>query len=224
MPGTDVPPPSSRLLVLRHAQSTWNAAGRWQGWADPPLSELGEQQIAAASGVLRRQGATGFDAAYCSDLQRAQRSAQLLCQALDGPQPTVRRDLREHDVGQWSGLTRSEIEAGWPGQIRQWSRGELPATPGGEERLQFEARIHGAILDIARANLGRRVLVVCHGGAIRALTRVIGTEQAQVGSLSGCWLALENDHLGVVDEVDPLSQAPDLPISSLRSSPEAPTE
>jgi len=212
MPPSDPSLPSSGLLVLRHAQSTWNAAGRWQGWADPPLSDEGEGQVGVAAAVFRSAGVGAFDAVFSSDLQRARRTATLLAEALDSPPPVARRDLREHNVGEWSGLTRSEIEEGWPGQIGQWSRGELASTPGGETRPDFESRIYGAVLDIARAQPGGRVLVVCHGGAIRALTRVIATEQGQVGPLSGCWIELAGDQLRRLGEVDPLAQADELPV------------
>jgi probable phosphoglycerate mutase len=204
MPGNVLFSQPSGLLVLRHAQSTWNAAGRWQGWADPPLSKHGEAQVTVAAQALLAAGIVRFDAAYCSDLQRARQTAQGLCAPLDAPDPVARRDLREHDVGEWSGLTRPEIELGWPGQISQWSSGQLLSTPGGEARPAFEARIHAAMLDIGRTHTDQRVLVVCHGGAIRALTRVIASEQGQVGSLSGCWIICHDDRLQLVAAVDPL--------------------
>jgi len=215
MSGTDPFPASGGLLILRHAQSTWNAAGRWQGWADPPLSPTGEAQVSIATAVFRQEGVAPFEATFSSDLQRARRTAQLLSRALDSPEPVARPELREHNVGHWSGLTRPEIEAGWPGQIGQWSRGELASTPGGESRPDFESRIHRVILDIARSQIGKRVLVISHGGAIRALTRVIAVEQSQVGSLSGCWVAFEDDQLRLLGEFDPLAQRsnpPELPV------------
>ena len=60
MPPSDPSLPSSGLLVLRHAQSTWNAAGRWQGWADPPLSDEGEGQVGVAAAVFRSAGVEAY--------------------------------------------------------------------------------------------------------------------------------------------------------------------
>ncbi len=58
----------SRLLLVRHGQSEWNAAGRWQGQADPPLTDLGRAQARAAARAIG-----GVDAVFASDLQRARR-------------------------------------------------------------------------------------------------------------------------------------------------------
>lgn len=205
MPGPELHPQSSGLLVLRHAQSTWNAAGRWQGWADPPLSEIGETQLPAAARALASAGVAPFAAVYSSDLQRARRTAGALAAALDSPPPVPRRDLREHDIGEWSGLTRPEIEQRWPGQIEAWSHGDLLATPGGEEREAFATRIVGAIEAIAGTHPGQRILVVCHGGAIRALTRALGSPLTQVTSLAGCWILPGPQGLAVGPPVDPLA-------------------
>ena len=68
-------PVATSILLLRHAQSVWNAQGRWQGWADPPLSPGGER---AARGAAAHGALDGIDATASSDLQRAARTAELL--------------------------------------------------------------------------------------------------------------------------------------------------
>lgn len=205
MPGSELFPQPRGLLVLRHAQSTWNAAGRWQGWADPPLSETGEAQLPVAARALRDAGVGPFSAVYSSDLRRARRSAEVLAAALDSPPPVTRQELREHHLGEWSGLTRPEIDERWPGQVEAWSRGELLATPGGEARGDFEDRIVEAVRAVADAHPAERVLVVCHGGAIRALTRALDAPLTQVTSLAGCWIVPEDGRLRVGPPVDPLA-------------------
>ena len=65
------------LLVVRHGQSTWNADGRWQGRADPPLTALGEAQAADAA---LHVGA--IDEVWSSDLERARRTAEIVAAAL----------------------------------------------------------------------------------------------------------------------------------------------
>jgi probable phosphoglycerate mutase len=102
------------LLVVRHGQSEWNAIGRWQGHADPPLSELGRRQAYVASAAI---GAV--DGIVSSDLLRAAETAAIIAQQLGVGPVVVDQRLRERDVGQWTGLTRVEIDKGWPGWLEQ---------------------------------------------------------------------------------------------------------
>ncbi|MDP9295247.1 MAG: histidine phosphatase family protein, partial [Actinomycetota bacterium] len=101
------------VLLLRHAQSVWNAERRWQGWADAPLSEEGERQAELVGGRLQEEGLTS---AASSDLRRARRTAELISRSLGLGPVGVDRGLRERDVGEWSGLTAAEVDERWPGQ------------------------------------------------------------------------------------------------------------
>src|SRR5690349_8120787 len=94
-----------RILLVRHAQSEWNAVGRWQGQADPPLSEFGREQ---AAGLAEHPLLTAFDAIVSSDLQRARSTAVAIaeCRALGSDEISIDAGLRELDVGSWSGRTR----------------------------------------------------------------------------------------------------------------------
>ena len=143
------------LLLARHGETDWNKEGRWQGWADPPLNETGRAQARTLAEQLRQ---TPFDAVYASDLRRAFETAELVA-APHGVPVLSEVGLREIDVGSWSGLTRVEIEARFPNGAR----------PDGETREQHAARVLEAVERIARANAGRRLLVVTHGGTMRAL-------------------------------------------------------
>jgi broad specificity phosphatase PhoE len=194
----------TRLLLVRHAESDWNAQGRWQGVADPPLSPRGVEQAVLAGPLVRPFGLT---AVVSSDLQRARATADLLAPALAlvGP-PDVEPGLREYDLGAWSGLTRAEIEAGWPGEIEAWREGRLFATPGGEERDAFVARISRAVARVAADHAGQTVLVVTHGGVISALSRELGGPLRRFRHLSGIWVEGEPDRLRagtVVELLDP---------------------
>lgn len=176
---------SSRLALVRHGQSTWNALGRWQGQADPPLSPLGEEQAVEAAGRLQGVGVTGV---VTSDLVRARRTGEIVAEALGLGQVAVCPDLREYDVGDWSGLTKPEIEERWPGQQAEWFGGRLPTTPGGEGRAHFDRRVMGAVLGMAVASKpGSVLLVVTHGGVIRALERAAGAAPVPIANLSGRW-------------------------------------
>src|ERR1700704_2099238 len=95
---------TSRVLLVRHGQSEWNALGKWQGQADPPLSDLGRAQARSAAHSLG-----SLDAIYASDLQRAMETAAIIANALGIGPVVVDPDLRERNAGEWSGLTRAEI-------------------------------------------------------------------------------------------------------------------
>src|SRR5215813_8680553 len=96
--------PPTRLVVIRHGQSTWNAIGRWQGHADAPLTDLGRTQAARAVASL-----PPVEVIWASDLERARATAAVIGEAL-GLDVQVDVRLRERNAGEWTGLTRAEIE------------------------------------------------------------------------------------------------------------------
>jgi broad specificity phosphatase PhoE len=147
------------ILLARHGETDWNREGRWQGWADPPLNDTGRAQAGALALELR---ATPFDAAYSSDLRRASETAAIVA-APHGVPVVLDRDLREIDVGSWSGLTRAEIAERFPDGRR----------PDGETHEQQATRVRAAVVRIAREHPGARVLVVGHGGTIRSIHDLI---------------------------------------------------
>ncbi len=150
------------LLLARHGETDWNLERRWQGWADPPLNETGRAQARELALELRD---TPFDAAYSSDLLRAHETAEIVAAPHGVPVVTDKR-LREIDIGSWSGLLHTEIEERYPGGVR----------PDGETTEQHGERVRAAVEEIARANLGRRILIVTHGGSIRVLRGGPGDE------------------------------------------------
>ena len=178
----------ARLLLLRHGQSTWNAEGRWQGWADPPLSPRGERQALEAAGRL--VGA-GLEEVVASDLTRARHTAELIAEHLGLGPVTVQRDLRERNVGDWCGLTRAEIGERWPDALRAYLGGRSEAIPGGESDDALAARGIEALACLARD--GRAVLVVTHGGLVRAVERALGADPSHVGNLAGRWLSADGN-------------------------------
>jgi probable phosphoglycerate mutase len=170
----------TRLLLVRHGQSTWNADGRWQGRADPPLSELGEQQAADVVAVLhRRTDGVRVDRIWASPLQRAQRTAEIVAGGL-GLEVAFDERLQEVDAGEWTGLTRAEIEAEWPGYLDEHRR-----PPGFEDREHLAARALAALADISTVAPGATVLVVTHGGVIGAVERHLGAPWERTPNLGG---------------------------------------
>lgn len=177
-PDPDDGHPAARLLLVRHGQSTWNAEGRWQGSADPPLSPLGEHQARCAREAIEHLEVRRV---VTSDLVRARRTGELGCP--DGVEIVVQPALRERHAGEWEGLTRDEIEAGYPGFLAAHR-----SPPGFEDDETLLARVLPAI-DGLLASAGADVtLVVTHGGVIRTLERLLGAPEAPVPNLGGRWL------------------------------------
>ncbi len=179
------------LLLVRHGLSEWNLLGRWQGWADIPLAEAGVAQARKAGEALT---ALGITAVVHSGMQRTERTAEVLAEGLRLP-VEVEPGLKEYDVGEWSGLTRPEIERRWPGALDAWFQGRLPATPGGESRDGFATRLLDAVRRVALTHPGGTVVCVTHGGALGALQRVLSETENQpgprIGNLSGRWVHVD---------------------------------
>jgi broad specificity phosphatase PhoE len=152
------------ILLARHGESDWNRAKRWQGHADRPLTDAGRAQ---AHALAERLDDTELDAVYSSDLQRARETAEIVART-KGLEVVALPDLREVDVGSWSGLTREEAEQQFPEAYRRWVAGG-EGWDDGETYEQLSARVLRAIHSIATDRPHDRVLVVAHGGSIRVV-------------------------------------------------------
>lgn len=154
---------ATRILLARHGETEWNRLGRWQGQADPPLNDLGRRQAERLAAQLAGEG---IDAVYSSDLRRASETARIVADRF-GLAVRERPALREIDVGSWSGLTRDELRERFPEGYARWRAGEIGHD--GETHEALTRRVVAAVESIADDHQGATVLVVSHGGAIRAL-------------------------------------------------------
>lgn len=178
------------LLLVRHGESTWNAEGRWQGHADPPLSVTGADQARVASAAL-----TSAAAVWSSDLVRARQTAQLCAPTGVEVQTDVR--LRERDVGAWTALTRDTIEERYPGWIAGGRRPD-----GWEDDDTVARRAMPALHRIAaEVEPGRHAVVVSHGGLIRAVVARLGGSPRPIPNLGGIWLTGTADRLALGEPV-----------------------
>lgn len=158
---------TTSFLLIRHAESVWNAEGRWQGHGDPPLSDRGLDQARRLAGELATEP---IDVLITSDLLRARETARPLATARHLVPETDPR-LRELDVAAWTGLCRDEIERKDSQLLEEFENEDPEIRPGGgETRLELRERVRRAIAEWTEAHAGRRITLVTHLGVIRALT------------------------------------------------------
>ncbi len=156
----------TELWLIRHGQTDWNVEGRWQGQSDVPLNTAGLAQARSLAGELAGKH---FDAIYCSDLQRARQTANILSAELN---LSVQLDprLREICQGEWEGKLISEVKQRYVQAFSQRAKDPVSArAPGGESTLEVATRLSQAADDIARAHPDGKVLVVSHGLALATL-------------------------------------------------------
>ncbi len=180
---------TTRILLIRHGETDWNALGRWQGHAPVPLNATGLRQSAALGRWLAAQRAWAVVAIYSSDLPRAAQTAQAVAEALGLPVHLEPR-LREKDLGHWQGLTREEVCA-WDGERYARYREGWPhvPVPGGEAIPQLVARARAALEAIAARHDGHTVALVSHGGTISNLLQAL-VPQSELPSLRNTSLSV----------------------------------
>ncbi len=205
-----------RILLTRHAQSEWNAVGKWQGQADPPLSDLGRRQAYDAS---QRVGTV--DAIVASTLERAHHTALVISEQIGVGPVLLVEGLIERDAGEWSGLTRTDIEREWPGYLDSGQR--PPGYEGDESLLERTLESLVAIHDEVVGDRGEgaegpaEALVVAHGGVIYTVEAHLGFDFARVPNLGGRWITIDGDgqltagdRVLLLDPDEATVQAPDI--------------
>lgn len=157
------------ILLARHGETDWNRDNRFQGHADPPLNETGRAQAAELAAALADEP---LAAVYSSPLRRAFETAEIVA-APHGLEPVLLDALREVDVGSWQGLTRAEIEERFPEQFARWLHYE-EGWEDGETYEEMGRRVIAGLFGLAAAHEGERILVVTHGGPVRAAHALAG--------------------------------------------------
>jgi len=151
------------IVLWRHGRTAYNAAGRLQGQSDIPLDATGREQARVAAAKLSALSPTKI---VTSDLQRAHDTALALSEISQIPLHVDPR-LRERNFGAWEGLTRPEIEQGWPAAFRAWRRGDEPGGIEADSRREVAQRMHEAMVThSAELGAGDVLVVVSHGAAI----------------------------------------------------------
>jgi broad specificity phosphatase PhoE len=152
------------VYLARHGESDWNVERRWQGHADRPLTERGREQSAR---LAERLADVKLDAIYASDLRRAWETAEAVAR-LRGLEVVRLPDLREVDVGSWCGFTREDCAARFPDAFARWQAGGS-GWDDGESYEDMGERMVAAVRRLAAEHPDGAILVVSHGGPIRAV-------------------------------------------------------
>ena len=191
----------TRVFLLRHGQTAWNAEQRLQGQLDVPLDAVGQRQVEQMAAALAGED---LAAIYSSDLMRALDTALALARATGLP---VIQDkaLRERGFGRLEGLTYAEVEEQWPNDALRWRRREPDFGPGGGETLRvFYDRSVAAVTRLARPHPGQTIAVVAHGGVLDCLYRAatgldLGAPRTwQLGNATVNRLLFNGEHFVVV--------------------------
>jgi len=171
-----------RVLLVRHGETIWNQENRWQGQADTPLSQTGYDQAWQLARRFRHEERV-IQSIYTSDLRRARDTADILGQAL-GVMPIETTAWREMDIGTWSGMTTAEVASRHAEEWARLRQGEDLPRGGGETFAQFQGRLVQSSQRFARDHRGEEIIVVTHGGAVRAfLLHCRGLSMSQFGQI-----------------------------------------
>ncbi len=159
---------NSRLCLVRHGETAWNAEGRVQGQTDVPLSAVGDAQARAVGAALAGER---FAALYASDLMRVRQTAAPAASAL-GLEPRLDPRLRERHYGKFETLTYAEARERLPEDYARFRDKDPDYDFGSGERLrEFHARAIACVGEIAARHPGEAVLVFTHGGILEMVYR-----------------------------------------------------
>ena len=162
----------TRVVLVRHGETDWNAESRMQGWAPVPLNDRGRAQAEAVAPWLADE--FDVDRVHASDLARTRETAERILPALSVDGSAVEYDpaWRERDLGVYQGLPLETADERFP----EFALGEAAArahrkSPESGESL---AEVHGRVVDafeaiVSTADPGETRLVVTHGGPIHLL-------------------------------------------------------
>jgi len=160
-----------KLALVRHGQSQWNLENRFTGWVDVSITALGAEEAHRAGKELR---GIRFDAAFTSELKRAQETLQILLAEIGQPELAVQKDkaLNERHYGDLQGLDKAETAKKYGDeQVHIWRRSYDVRPPGGESLKDTAERtlpyFKEKILPLAAS--GKNVLVAAHGNSLRAI-------------------------------------------------------
>ena len=163
-----VHPEPTRILAIRHGETSWNVQSRVQGQLDIELNDTGRWQAERLAAALADEP---LAAIYASDLQRALDTARALATRRGLPLQ-AERGLRERGFGEFEGLTFRDIKIRWPEQAGRWRQRDPEFGPqGGETLADFYARCIDTVTRLAVVHPGQVIALVAHGGVLDCMYR-----------------------------------------------------
>ncbi|MGB3266784.1 MAG: histidine phosphatase family protein [Microcoleus sp.] len=155
-----------RLLLVRHGETDWNKAGKFQGQIDVPLNDNGREQARQAAEFLKD---VKLDFAISSSMLRPKETAEIILKYHTDLQLQLRDELREISHGLWEGKFESEIEQSYPGLLDEWKTSpENVQMPEGENLEEVWSRAIAGWQEIVRSVSGTGI-VVAHDAVNKAL-------------------------------------------------------
>ena len=163
----------SKLVLVRHGQSEWNAKNLFTGWKDPKLTDLGIQEAIKAGDLLETRNLK-FDLMFTSDLFRAQETGRLILEQMNQTDIQVIKDqsLNERNYGDLAGLNKDEAREKWgEEQVHIWRRSFDVPPPGGESLKNTAERVlpYFELEIMPKVKEGLNILVAAHGNSLRSL-------------------------------------------------------
>lgn len=185
------------IFLVRHGETEWNRARRYQGWSDSPLTARGIAQAIALGRRLAALPEAADADIVASPLGRARHTAEIIADCLGRREPP-RLDgrLREVSLGAWDGLMRKEVRARLGERFAEWEW--YFRTPDGETYEAFAARLAAWLGDAGDGKL----IAVCHG----VVTRVLRGLYAGLPREAALRLAVPQDRIfrlgnGAIEEI-----------------------
>jgi probable phosphoglycerate mutase len=189
---------TTRICLIRHGETTWNAERRLQGHTDIPLNRRGVLQAEQMALALKKTQMS-FDALYTSDLKRAVDTANAVVKSL-GINAITEDIFRERNFGCLQGLSIDEAPLCKPDIWQAHLARELDhELEGGESILQFAVRVEKALQLIQERHTGKTILVVSHGGTLDMMYRIASKQSlsseriASVPNASLNWITHSHD-------------------------------
>lgn len=157
---------TTRFILVRHGETTWNREGRYQGQIDTPLSPFGVEQGQLVAKALEK---VPFDVAYASPLERSFETARM-CAVPHGIEVIKDERLLEINHGEWEGLQADEVRTNYPELLHKWHTSVVDVQmPGGENIEDVRQRAMTAFNDYAKRHEGKTVLVAAHDAVNKAV-------------------------------------------------------
>lgn len=168
------PRAATRLLLVRHGETEWNVARRFQGQRDSPLTERGRWQVMRLADRLRD---LPLAAVYSSDLERTLATARAVA-AAHGLPVELAPAFREASFGDYEGRTYAELVERFGEPVTRWAADPLDlAPPGGETVRELQTRVAGLLRELVARHPGQTVALIGHGGSVRAaVMEVLGMD------------------------------------------------